>query len=214
MRIGFARHVLVGAVGMDAAEVLFAENGFNGTSVRDIAEKAGVNLAMISYYFGSKEKMMEAMFAQRSSYYKLQLESMIRDKELDPMAKMERLIDQYIEKLMNNQAFHRVLVREQMVSGNKMIMDHIQELKKQNQALIREILTEGQKKGVFKKNIDLPILMMTLVGTISQLLTTQHYYKEINGLQDMPADEFQKHIRKKLSQHLKKIFHAILSNEV
>ena len=93
-------------------------------------------------------------------------------------------------------------------------MDHIQELKKQNQALIREILTEGQKKGVFKKNIDLPILMMTLVGTISQLLTTQHYYKEINGLQDMPADEFQKHIRKKLSQHLKKIFHAILSNEV
>ena len=33
---------------MEAAEELFAEQGFAGTSVRDIAEKAGVNLAMIS----------------------------------------------------------------------------------------------------------------------------------------------------------------------
>ena len=37
------------------AEELFALHGFDGTSVRDIAEKAGVNLAMISYYFQSKE---------------------------------------------------------------------------------------------------------------------------------------------------------------
>ena len=34
---------------MESAEQLFAEQGFNGTSVRDIAEKANVNLAMISY---------------------------------------------------------------------------------------------------------------------------------------------------------------------
>ena len=58
---------------MEAAEKLFAAKGFNGTSVRDISEAAGVNLAMVSYYFGSKEKLFEAMFAHRSEFFKLPL---------------------------------------------------------------------------------------------------------------------------------------------
>ena len=46
---------------MEAAEELFAEKGFSGTSVRDIADAADVNVAMISYYFGSKEKMVNKL---------------------------------------------------------------------------------------------------------------------------------------------------------
>lgn len=198
---------------IEAAEKLFAGKGFDGTSVRDIAETAGVNLAMISYYFGSKEKLMEAMFGYRSRFFKLQLESMINNKELEPMQKVERLIDQYIEKLMNQQCFHRVMVREQMVNNNGFIARQIQEMKKRNQQLIGQLIHEGQKKGDFKKNIDIPLLMMTLVGTVSQLVTTQHYYREMNNLQSLSEEEFQKHIRKKLSHYLKKIFKAILTNE-
>jgi len=66
---------------IEAAEKLFSENGFDGTSVRDIAEEAGVNLAMISYYFGSKEKLMESIFKHRGEHMKLQLESMIRNNQ-------------------------------------------------------------------------------------------------------------------------------------
>lgn len=198
---------------MEAAEKLFADKGFDGTSVRDISEKAGVNLAMISYYFGSKEKMMEAMFSYRSEFFKLQLENMIRNHELDPMQKVEYLIDQYIEKLMDQQCFHRVMVREQMVNKNGFIAMQMKQLKKRNQELISQLIQEGQQKKMFQKHIDIPLLMMTLVGTISQLVTTQHYYKEINGLELMTDEEFQKHIRVKLSAHLKKIFKALLTNE-
>jgi len=198
---------------MEAAEKLFAATGFDGTSVRDIADAAGVNLAMISYYFGSKEKLMEAMFSYRSEFFKLKLESMIHNKELEPMQKVEQLIDQYIDKLMNQQCFHRIMVREQMINNNGLIAKQIQELKKRNQELIRQLIQEGQKKGVFKKQIDIPLLMMTLIGTVSQLVTTQHYYREINDLQSLSDEEFQKHIRKKLSQHLKRIFKVTLTHE-
>jgi AcrR family transcriptional regulator len=37
-------------------EELIAKKGYEGTSVRDICSKANINVAMISYYFGSKEK--------------------------------------------------------------------------------------------------------------------------------------------------------------
>ena len=42
---------------LDAAEQLFAENGFEGASVRDIAATAGCNIAAVNYYFGSKDKL-------------------------------------------------------------------------------------------------------------------------------------------------------------
>lgn len=198
---------------MEAAEKLFADKGFEGTSVRDIAEGAGVNLAMISYYFGSKEKLMEAMFNHRASSSVLQLEEMVKDKSLTPIQKVEKLIDRYIEKLLSQQCFHRIMVREQMVNNNGFIAEQIQEIKKRNQALIKELIAQGQRSGDFRKNIDISLLMITLVGTISQMVTTQHIYKEMNNLHDMADEDFQKYIRKKLSHHLKGIFKATLMYE-
>ncbi len=196
-----------------AAEKLIADHGFEGTSVRDIADAAQVNLAMISYYFGSKEKLMEAVFAYRSASFKLELENMIRNEELNPMQKVEGLIDQYINKLMNQQCFHRIMVREQMANHHGFIARKMKELKNSNQALISQLIQDGQKKGVFKKHVDIPLMMITLIGTVSQLITTQHLYREVNGLQELSTEEFNQHIRKKLSTHLKKIFKAILTHE-
>jgi AcrR family transcriptional regulator len=47
---------------LDAAEELFCEHGFKGTSVRDIAASAGCNIASVNYYFGSKEKLYEEVW--------------------------------------------------------------------------------------------------------------------------------------------------------
>jgi len=198
---------------MEAAEKLFADKGFEGTSVRDIAEDAGVNQAMISYYFGSKEKLMEAMFTYRGTSSLLQLEEMVQDKTLTPIQKVEKLIDRYIDKLLINQCFHRVVVREQMVNNNGFISDKLQEIKRLNQALIKELIAQGQRNGDFKKHVDVSLLMTTLVGTVSHLITTQHFYREINNLQSLTEEEFQKYIRKKLSHHLKAIFKATLMYE-
>jgi AcrR family transcriptional regulator len=198
---------------METAETLFAEKGFNGTSVRDIAEKAQVNLAMISYYFGSKDKLLEALFAYRGETIKLQLESWIENKELTAMEKMNMLIDHYIDKVMSQQCFSRIMAREQVMNHTGVTAELIVRMKKRNQELIGKLIQDGQKKGEFKKNIDIPLMMATLIGTANTMVTTQHYYREINSLQNMSAEEFQKHIRKKLSQHLKKIFKAILTYE-
>ena len=198
---------------METAEVLFAEKGFNGTSVRDIAEKAHVNLAMISYYFGSKDKLLESLFDYRGEHIKLKLESMVEDKTLGSFEKLELLIDHYIEKIMNQQCFSRIMVREQVVNHTGITAELITQMKKRNQEIISKLIHQGQKKGEFKRNIDIPLMMATLVGTAGHLIATQPYYREINNLQSMSEEEFQKHIKKKLSQHLKKLFKAILTNE-
>ena len=103
------------------AEKLFASKGFDGTSVRDIAEAAGINLAMISYYFGSKEKLMEALFDQRTGHIKMRVESLLKDDALDPFEKLGVLIDEHINKAIDLQLFYKIMVTEQMINKNHVI---------------------------------------------------------------------------------------------
>ena len=50
---------------LDAAEELFMQHGFGGTSMRQLTAKAGVNLAAVNYHFGSKDALVEAVFRRR-----------------------------------------------------------------------------------------------------------------------------------------------------
>src|SRR3954447_13260831 len=90
------------------AEELFGEKGFDGTSVRDIAQQAGVNLAMISYYFGSKEKLLESLIEVRAVYAYGILEGLNKDQTLSPWDKIERLVDFYVDRVLNNLRFHNI----------------------------------------------------------------------------------------------------------
>ena len=198
---------------MTIAEGLFSEQGFDATSVRDIAKKANVNVAMISYYFGSKDKLLEAIFISHTSTVRLKLEHILMDDSLQPKQKIDVMIDAYVEKAFDRQGFHRIMVREQMLNKDSHITKLLHEMKKRNQQLVKQLITDGQKKGVFKKNIDIPLMMATMVGTTYQLITTQHFYREINDLQDMPDEDFQKLLKKKLTLHLNTLFKAILTYE-
>jgi type III secretory pathway component EscU len=106
------------------------------------------------------------------------------------------------------------MAREQMVSLGGPTSKLIHHLKKTNQELVKQLIQEGQRKGEFKKNIDVPLMIATLIGTCSHIITTQHYYRELNDLQSLTDEEFQKHIRKKLSNHLKFLFKVILTYEM
>lgn len=198
---------------LEVAVNLFAEQGFDGTSVRDIAKAADVNIAMISYYFGSKEKLMEAIFARHSANVRFQLENLLHDKEMGPFEKMEKLIDSYLEKYFSQQCFHKIVVRSQMSNQSNSVKQILHDMKKQNQELIKKLIQEGQKKGAFKKNIDVPLLMATMIGTANQVMTAQQFYRDVNGLQHLSDTEFDKLMKKKLSQHIKTLFKAILIYE-
>ena len=50
---------------LDAAEELFMQHGFEGTSMRQLTARAGVNLAAVNYHFGSKHALIEALFRRR-----------------------------------------------------------------------------------------------------------------------------------------------------
>lgn len=198
---------------LDTAELLFSQKGFEGTSVRDIAEAAGINTAMISYYFGSKEKLMEAIFERRSMNIKEKVDLLMKDDRLDPFQKIFSLLDDYIDKIMLRKKFHRIMLCEQVINQNPIIVEMMAKMKNRHSTSINELIRLGQKKGLFKKNVDIPMMMNTLVGTVTHMLVNLEFYKSFHDLGSLSEEEFERILRKKLSAHIKIIFKAILTHE-
>jgi AcrR family transcriptional regulator len=198
---------------IETAERLFADKGFDGTSVRDIADEAGINVAMISYYFGSKEKLMEAIFEARIGHVKMRVESLIKDNTLEPLQKVNMLVDEHIERVTDKECFFKIIVTEQLLKKNSSLLDAVRQLKIRNAEVVSELLKDGQKKGVFKKKIDVVLMLNTMVGTVWQTMMSREYYREFNKLEALSDEEFNTLIKRKLSIHIKKLFKDILTNE-
>ena len=194
------------------AEKLFADKGFDGTSVRDIADEAGVNLAMISYYFGSKLKLMEALFEQRSLYVRMRVQDLLQE-ETESLDKINTLVDEYMDKMVEKQQFVKIMLCEQVVNKNPVIIRLINEVRLKNAEAINKLIKDGQKRGDFKKNVDVILLMSTLIGTVSQVMISLDHYKNFNKLQSLSKEQFQQQVFKKLRIHIKRIFKSILTDE-
>ncbi len=112
---------------MDAACRLFYAKGYNGTSVRDIAKKASVNGSLISYYFSSKQGLLEGVVIDYYEAYLDQLEIMISETEdmppIDRLKELVKIIIQYKYKhhefscfIQRELSMDSVFVREMMVT--------------------------------------------------------------------------------------------------
>ena len=198
---------------IETAEALFADRGYDGISVRDIADEAGVNVAMISYYFGSKEKLMEAIFELRLGTMQMRVETLIKDDSMTPLQKMNLLIDEHIDRVMHKQCFHKVMYTVQLTNKNPAILKAANALKLRSAKLVSELIKEGQKKGAFKKKVDVILMLNTMVGTVSSTMMSLPYYKEFNNQADMPQEDFEAIVKRRLSIHIKSLFKAILTNE-
>ncbi len=175
-------HILI------VAEGLFGEKGFDGTSVRDIAQSAGVNLAMISYYFGSKEKLLESLVEFRAGYVYGILEELNLDQSLSPWDKIDRLVEFYVDRILNNLKFHNIMYQETGTRSEE-IKNRTIAIKKRNLEQITKIITDGQQKKLFRL-VDIPMTVGTIMGTISYYTQSKTYAcqtlaLEIDGNDDL-----------------------------
>ena len=198
---------------IETAEKLFAEKGFKGTSVRDIAEEASINLAMISYYFGSKVKLMEAIFEVRIGSVQMRLENLLKDDSISPLQKMYMLVDEHVERVAQKECFFKIMITEHLMNKNPAVLNSVRQLKIRNAELVTQLIKEGQKKGTFKKKIDVILMVNTLVGTVWQTMLYRDFYREFNDQQPLSDEAFNTMIKRKLSIHIKSLFKSILTNE-
>jgi AcrR family transcriptional regulator len=195
---------------LNVAERLFAEEGFDGTSVRDIAKKANINVAMISYYFGSKEKLLEALVIHRIGTMKLRLENLLQE-DSTPIEKIEKLVVYYINQINANRSIYQILHFELSTKKREINTDAFTEVKKNNLKIMESIVKEGQIQGIFQPNINIALLSPTIIGSLIYFHMNKPLYVD---LFDLKTDEaYENYIETTLTQHIQKTIKALLLYE-
>ena len=195
---------------LSIAEELFGEKGFDGTSVRDIAQSAGVNLAMISYYFGSKEKLLESLIEFRTGYAYGILEELNKDESLSPWDKIDRLVEFFVDRILNNLRFHNIMHQANTSARSDEIMAKIVAIKMRNLEQITKIITDGQQKKLFRQ-VDIPMTMGSIMGTITSYTQSKLYGCHVLALQgDVNDEEYRAKLAPRLKAHLKQLLRAHL----
>ena len=194
---------------METAEELFAEKGFSGTSVRDIADAADVNVAMISYYFGSKEKLLEALIEDRGEYTLGILEELNKDQTLTPWDKVDRFIDFYVDKILTNYNFHCIMSQQYNVTRSNEVREAMTNIKLRNFEQIRKVIADGQRKKVFRK-VDIEFTMASIFGTLTQVTNSRVLYCKLLKIDETDELAYRKKINPRLKIHLKQLLRAHL----
>lgn len=145
-----------------AASEVFEEKGYTGARMQEIADRAGINKALLHYYFRTKEQLFRAVF---QVLLKKMFEKIfsIFTQEIPFKEKLRLFLDEHIEFLVKNPKLPIFLLNE--LSQNPALAEGIKEMV--NYQELRDLIYSRHAKELkgygIKKN-DMPQLMVTVVS--------------------------------------------------
>lgn len=161
---------------LDVAEELIAKKGFEGTSVRDICSKANINVAMISYYFGSKEKMMSYLYQYRVQRTKESFSEFAQTiKEGKPEMQMKEIVNYVISMLFRYSYFHGFVTQEMRSLDN--VKDDLLEFYQTCVKRIDEIVKRGIVSGVFHNAPKSEDVLTMIIGSALFVIRNKNFYE-------------------------------------
>lgn len=181
-----------------AAEELFAEHGYAGTSIRDITRRAGVTSAMAHYYFGSKEHLYRSILETAVTTIRALIEEAGESREAF-QPKLEKLIEAQLTYITSHAHLSRILFRE-LLAGGEHIVEIFERFPLTNYQLMRQVIAGGVRKKELRR-LDVDLAPISLMGMI---IVFQVMRPVIYRVLDKPT--YDEPFIKRLSRHTAELF--------
>ncbi len=194
---------------LDTAEKLFSELGYDGTSTRAIAHEAGVNMAMLNYYFGSKEGLYKAIFERKFKGFH-QILINLNEEDISSWDKLHKYIDLYVERVSSQNCFQRLMQHEISLQQRSETGGFIRQNLMRNIEELRKIIREGIESGSFRE-IDIDLTVATIFGTKYYISHLSSISSDLLG-KDLNDDRIiEEEIKPRLKKHLTDLLDAHLN---
>ncbi len=163
---------------LDAAERVFAERGFAGTSMRDISVASGTSQPLIHHHFGSKEELYSAVKQRLIEDYNRRLPkaARVKDRPLRVRAEMRRLFVFLRDSraLLRISAWARLEGDDRPWPGERELLE-----------ALRQRIETAQRRRLIRRDLDPTLLNIMLVGLVSYWLDNRLYYADdVDGVPD------------------------------
>ncbi len=125
-----------------AADKIFTQKGYAATRTREIAEEAGTNLALLNYYFGSKEKLFRNVVREKLKMLLSAMGPIASDENIPIDQKIKMISENYTQLLLENEDLPLFILNEWSVN-KKLFADLIRETRQHAEPVIEKQLRES-----------------------------------------------------------------------
>jgi AcrR family transcriptional regulator len=139
---------------IEVATAVFAEQGYSGARVDEIAERTRTTKRMIYYYFGGKEQLYLAVL--ENAYRDIrEAEQRVKVDHVDPVQAIRAVAEMTFDHHTEHQDFIRLVSIENIHRGEFIArLDSLRALAQPATALLDQILNQGREQGVFREDVD------------------------------------------------------------
>jgi AcrR family transcriptional regulator len=171
---------------VQAAIILFNTNGFHGTSIRDIATKANVNVANIAYYFENKHGLLEYCLTTYFEQYLKKIEEALPLLEENPVSCLRKVAENILAFQCDNIQFTRFILREMSIDS-QIIREIMSTYYVKEKYYFKKILEKGMQAKVFRSQ-SVAYMIIQFKGLLTMPFLNTQYVTEV--LYVFPQERF------------------------
>ncbi|MDC7824355.1 TetR/AcrR family transcriptional regulator [Pseudomonas sp. BLCC-B13] len=149
---------------LSIATDLFAQQGIQATRLRAIAERAGVTPALLNYYFGNKERLVEAMVEERFLPLVARAAAQLQQAGDDPLALVEAFIRDMVRNVTEQPWLSQLWVREILCEGGVLRERLMHRVAPMVPLLLAQKFAAAQARGALNPGLDPRLLVVSLIG--------------------------------------------------
>lgn len=165
-----------------AAEKIFMQKGYSATRTRDIAEAAGINIALLNYYFRSKEKLFHQIMLESLAQFFGTILTIFNDEQSSLIEKLEKITEAYMNKLMASPDLPMFILSEIRNEPEVFLKQVAQNQQLHNTVLFRQLgETLGQST---MKDIDPVHIIVNFLGMMVFPFLAKPILQQLTGMEE------------------------------
>lgn len=164
-----------------AAKKLFAQQGYDGTSVRQICDEAGANVSLVSYHFGGKEKVFEAIFEH---FFPGHMLNDLAFESMTPVEGITKIISEVVKFTMSDSEMSDIIQLEIAINTHRTAT--VFRFLAPVWMKVKDLLQEGKDQGIFQIE-SVSCAMLEVMGVALAYKRTKYLRFLLDA--DMDADQ-------------------------
>jgi AcrR family transcriptional regulator len=138
---------------LDAAEEVFGRRGFHGTTLKEVAARAGFAVGSVYSFFDGKDDLFRQVFVRRGEEFMASQRAVLGSDE-PPLVQLHRLVDTQVGFFRDHRRFARLYLRYSspvLLSPDRRVDDTVRERFEEAMSLQADLFRRGQEAGVFRR---------------------------------------------------------------
>lgn len=172
---------------IEAAIPLFATKGLAAVSVKELADAAGVNIALISYYFGGKDNLYAFVLENQLSILREAIDAISKE-EISAVKKLRCFADILLVTNKKNPYIDRLFFTE-VFNPTNYFDNLVKSAARHTHLFLQGCIEDAQSNGEFRADIDSGLAAISLLKILNLCFTAQDLFKELMpSKQDIAAE--------------------------